>query len=175
MWNRRGRARDLEGALCRRRVEAPSLLVETIAARISEHGAPVSRRAWSRLAFASSVSVFVLGSFASFGGLSYAASGADGTMAAVKQIVVQHTLKVTVHRSSAASQYPSTPSKPAKPHTKGHQTFTPPKAAVLPKSSASASAGTLPFTGLSLLGTVIVSLVLVGLGLLLRRRERRAS
>ena len=173
MWIRRGTARDLEGALCRRRVDAPSRLVETIATRISENGAPVSRRAWSRLAFASSVSVFVLGSFASFGGLSYAASGADGTMAAVKQIVVQHTLKVTVHRSSAASQYPSTPTKPAKPHIKG-QTFTPPKTAVQPKSSASASSGTLPFTGLSLLGTAVLSIVLVGLGFLLRRRERRA-
>jgi len=44
----------------------------------------------------------------------------------------------------------------------------------VPKSSASGSAGTLPFTGLSLLGTAVVSIVLVGLGLALRRRERRA-
>ena len=95
-------------------------------------------------------------------------------MSAVKQVVVHHTLKVTVHRSSAASQYPPKPPKPPKPHVKPQQTFKPPpKAAAVTASPSSSSAGTLPFTGLSLFGTLVVSLGLVGLGLLMRRRERK--
>jgi predicted transporter len=35
------------------------------------------------------------------------------------------------------------------------------------------SAETLPFTGVSLLGTFVVSLGLIGAGIFLRRRERR--
>jgi hypothetical protein len=115
--------------------------------------------------------VFILGTFASFGGLGYAASGASGTYDAVKQVVVKHKLTVSIPTSSAVAQYPAKP-KPAPPAPKGP--FKPPKA---PKQQAGAVVGassTLPFTGLSLLGTFLVSLALVGVGVALRRRERRS-
>lgn len=166
MWSRRRGDHDLDRRLRRLRPEAPPELVDRLVGRVegAEHR---SRRAWSRLAFAAALSVFVLGTFASFGGLSYAASGATQTYQSVKKVVVTH--KVTVRHSSASDQYgpkPSkvTPSKPAKPKPHGAVA-----AAVSPAQS-----GTLPFTGLSLLGTFVVSLALIGLGVALRRRERRS-
>src|SRR5438067_321082 len=68
-------------------------------------------RAWSRLAFAGAVSVFILGTVASFGGISYAASGAASTYKAVKQVPVKQAFFVSVHKSSAADQYRHTPPK----------------------------------------------------------------
>ncbi len=169
MWLGKDRDRRLEGALRALRAEAPPELIESITGRML---APrPGRRTWSRLAFSAAVTAFVLGSFASFGGLSYAAPGIAGTVAAAKQIVVAHTLKVRVHTPSAASQYPPPPSKP---HP--HKPFTPPKPKVsaTPKTTPPVTSGkTLPFTGMSLLATLVVSLALVGLGLGLRRRERR--
>jgi hypothetical protein len=174
MWIRRHRSKRLEAGLRALRAEARADFVEDVAARIL--GPAPSRRAWSRLAFAAAVSAFVLGSFASFGGLSYAAPGVDGTVAAVKQIVVHHTLKVRVHTPSAAAQYPGaatvTPTTTT-PTPKAAQTvkpFAPPT----PSPASVPSGKTLPFTGISLLGTLVVSLALVGLGLVLRRRERRS-
>jgi hypothetical protein len=173
MWSRNGRhgRSELETDLRGRRAEASADFVDGVAQAILARSLS-PRRAWSRLAFAGAVSVFVLGSFASFGGLSYAASSAEGTVAAVKQIVVKHTLTVSVHTSSAASQYPNTPSKPATPH----KPFTPPKVHVAAaKTSPMAVSGkTLPFTGVSLLATFLLSLLLIGAGLALRRRERRS-
>jgi hypothetical protein len=170
MWIRRNSESEIEGTLRSLRAEASRELVESLAKRIHRQTMP-RRRAWSRAAFAAAASAFILGSFASFGGLSYAATGAGGTVAAVKQLVTNQTLKVTVHKTSAASQYPNTPEKPkSKP-------FTPPKKVVSPAQTPApvAPAQTLPFTGLSLLATLLVSVGLVGLGLLLRRRERRSS
>ena len=56
---------------------------------------------------------------AAFRGLSYAASGAADAYDAAKQVAVKHTLKVSVHKSSAADQYAPTP-KPHKKHKKSH-------------------------------------------------------
>jgi len=167
MWDRRSWS-ALETALRGRRAEASADLVEGIARSLGQSLPP--RRAWSRLAFAGAVSVFILGSFASFGGLSYAAPGVDGTVAAVKQMVVKHKLTVSVHQSSATSQYPHAPSKPATPH----KPFTPPTTPGSKTPPAAAVSGkTLPFTGISLLGTFVLSLLLVGVGVALRRRERK--
>jgi cell division septation protein DedD len=155
------------------------------------------RKAWSRVAFAAALSVFILGSFASFGGLGYAAAGATHTYDAVKQAVVKQKLTVKVHTSSAADQYPAAPTTPA-PTTPAPTTPTPttptpttpaptqpaptqqvagahvqktkPKAKPAPQV---APASTLPFTGFSLAGTLVLSLVLIGAGIMLRRRERR--
>jgi hypothetical protein len=166
---RLGRA-EPEAALGNGRADGPDTHNEDTAAtahagRRSPHGS-----AWSRLAFAAAISVFVVGTFASMGGLTYAASGARSTYDTVKQIAVKRTLKVSVHKSSAADEYPSTKQQtPA---------FTPPKPKVSSSKPATSSVagtqgGTLPFTGFSLLGTVAVSLFLVGVGVLLRRRERK--
>jgi hypothetical protein len=124
--------------------------------------------AWSRLAFAAAVSVFILGTFASFGGLSYAASGATGTYDAVKQVVVKHRLTVSIPTSSATAQYPKKPLTPptvvapAKTSHKHHA-----------GAAAAVQSNTLPFTGFSLLATFVLSLALIGAGVALRRRERR--
>jgi hypothetical protein len=167
MWKRRSGWWALESALRSLRAEARPDLVHGIVSRIQAEPTR-GRRPWSRLAFAAAVSVFILGSFASFGGLSYAAPGVGNTVAAVKQVVAGHPLKVTIHKSSAMSQYymptPNTPSTPS----------TPPKAATAVKTPPVASGQTLPFTGISLLGTLVASLFLVSVGLVLRRRERRS-
>lgn len=165
MWSRRRPEAELEAQLRRHRAEASSAFVEEVSRKLVPDAAP-ARRAWSRLAFASAVSVFILGTFASFGGLSYAASGATGTYDAVQQVVVKHKLTVSVHTSSAAGQYPHSPvKKPAAVAPKK------PRHAVL--AAHTVSGQTLPFTGISLLGTFVVSFVLIGAGVAMRRRERR--
>jgi hypothetical protein len=169
MWTRRSashRGSELEAALRELRSEAPSELVDALARNVVARQSRPSR-SWSRLAFAAALSVFILGTFASFGGLSYAASGAAGTYDAVKQVVVKHKLKVSVPTSSAAAQYPPKPKPKPGP-------FKPPKTPkAKPVAAVSPQASTLPFTGFSLLATFVVSLSLIGAGLALRRRERR--
>jgi hypothetical protein len=174
MWTRRGgrRESDLEAALRGQRPEAPESLVDTVARRI-EADRSAARREWSRLAFAAAVSVFILGTFASFGGLSYAANGATDTYSAVKQVVVKHKLKVSVHKSSASDQYPSSPKhsalRPPAVQTPIHK----PKAKHTVLGAEAVQASTLPFTGFSLLATAAIGFALVGSGIALRRRERR--
>jgi hypothetical protein len=166
MWSRRRSESELERGLRGLRAEASDDFVDGLSQRLVWDRRPAGR-AWSRLAFASAVSVFILGTFASFGGLSYAASGATGTYDAVQQVVVKHKLTVSVHTSSAAGQYPHSPTeKPAAVHVKKT-----PHGAVLGVQAVSGD--TLPFTGISLLGTFVVSLALIGTGIALRRRERK--
>jgi hypothetical protein len=170
MWIRqnslKGRSK-LEAALRRNRAEPSAEFVDDLARRLVPER-PSPRRAWSRLAFAAAVSVFILGTFASFGGLSYAASGVTGTYKTVKQVVVTHKLTVSVHTSSAAAQYPHKPKKPPKAGP-----FTPPGATAKAPAGVAAAQSTLPFTGISLLGTFLLSLAFIGAGIGLRRRERK--
>src|SRR5215211_1432034 len=171
MWKRRKSfevGSEVESALRSHRVEADQSFVEDLSDRV--HARRIdTRTARSRLAFAGAVSVFILGTFASFGGLSYAASGAVGSYHAVKQVAVKHSLIVSVKKSSAAAQYA--------PKPKPHKTK-PPKVAVAGTQTGVAgvagvsSGDTLPFTGVSLLATFILSLGLIVLGVALRRRER---
>ncbi len=113
----------------------------------------------------------ILGMFASFGGLGYAASGASSTYSVVKKAVVQHKLSVDVRKSSASGQYDTTPTAPAPPanNVAGES--------AVKGSAAGAVAGaqTLPFTGISLLITVLIGFALLATGLILRRRERSDS
>ena len=151
-----------------RALEAPDGLVEDISAKVS--AAPVQRRgAWSRVAFASAVSVFVLGTFASFGGLGYASSGASDTYGAVKKIAVAHKLKVAVHKTSAADQYHPTTTPSA---------FTPPSSNG-PNSGVAAAVATqgntLPFTGFDLALMAVGGFSLLGLGAGLRRFARNKA
>src|SRR6266545_6828436 len=153
MWKRRksfGVGSEVEVALRSQRAEADQGFVEGLSERVLAQRAR-NRTGWSRLAFAGAVSIFILGTFASFGGLSYAASGAAGTYRAVKQVAVKHTLIVSVNKSSAAAQYAPKP----KPHK------TQPPAAGVAGTQAGvagvATGDTLPFTGISLLATFILS------------------
>ncbi len=168
MWIRRGGNRRLENDLRARRADAPADLVRELAATVAA-ASTRPRLPWSRVAFALAASVLVIGSFASFGGLSYAATGVSGTYVAVKHVVVTHKLKAVVPESSASNQY-KPPHPPHPPHPK-HPSH-PPKAAPFKPPVVSAPGQTLPFTGLSLLGTVLASLALIGVGVLLRRREQ---
>jgi hypothetical protein len=172
MWKLRRfrRGSELEAVLRSRRSEARAEFVAELSGRVlDEPHAP--HRAWSRVAFAAAASTFILGTFASFGGVSYAASGAKSTYDAAKQVAVKHTLIVSVHKSSARDQYAPKP----KPHKKKHAA-----AGVAGQRGAVGVAGvrtggTLPFTGLSLVGTIALSLVLIVTGLALRRRERSSN
>jgi hypothetical protein len=107
--------------------------------------------------------------FASFGGLGYTASGAASTYQAVKQVVAKQKVTVAVHKTSASDQYGPTPSAP-KPTQ--HVAGAPAQHSGV---AAAAASETLPFTGYSLVGTMILSLILIAVGLILRRRERRQT
>jgi len=128
----------------------------------------------SRIAFASSVAVFMLGTFASFGGVSLAAEGAKGTFHAVKRVTVAQAPLVR-HKTSASDEYGK--QKPAKTPKAPKQTFTPPTTNVVAGVNTTPKQSTLPVTGISLLMTLALSLGLAGSGFALRRlgaaRERR--
>jgi hypothetical protein len=170
MWKRRksfGVGSEVEAALRSQRVDADQSFVDGLSEHVLAQRSE-TRAGRSRLAFAGAVSVFILGTFASFGGLSYAASGAAGTYHAVKQVAVKHSLIVSVPKSSASAQYA--------PKPKPHKIQPPAKVAGTQAGVAGvagvSSGGTLPFTGVSLLATFVLSLGLIALGVALRRRER---
>lgn len=158
-----GKRDDLEGRLRDGRAEAPAALVENLSAG---EGRP-KRSSWrSRAAFGAAITVMMLGTFGSLGGLSYAASGGSSAFRTLERVATAH--KVVVQHSSAKSQYP-TSTKPKATHIKRHH-----HSAKHGTLAAVHTKGTLPFTGFSLLGTVLVSLMLVGAGVMLRRREQRS-
>jgi hypothetical protein len=109
--------------------------------------------------------VLVVGSFASFGGLSYAASGGAHALKTVAHVATGH--KVVVHTSSAASQYDNKPTG----QVLGTKKTTHHKAVL----AAPVKSGTLPFTGLSLLVTVLLSLALAAGGYFIRRAGRNEA
>jgi hypothetical protein len=158
------RTRDgMDRRLAALRAQPRDELVEEIAIRVS---GPSSASSWPSLAYAASIAVMVIGTFASFGGLSYAASGSTRVVDAVAKVAASH--KVVV-KSSASNQYRHVaPKAPLKP----------PPAAVHPTHLGTLGAkttGTLPFTGVSLLGTALLSFALMLTGFLIRRRERKRS
>ena len=169
MWsNRRSRRRaaDPEAMLRAHRVEPRDEFVRELSAHVDEERAARRPTAWSRLAFAGAASTFVLGMFATVGGFGYVASGASATYSAAKEVVVQKKLSVDVKTSSAAAQYKPKPNAPAQnvagAQTQQHQSAV----------AGVASAQTLPFTGISLVTTVLIGSILLALGLVLRRKER---
>ena len=166
MWKWRSRrVSGVEPLLKRLQPRPVDAFVEALAQRVLADGPRPAGRVWSRVAFACAISTFVLGTFGSFGGLSYAASGAAGTYRAAKQVAVHHELFVSVHKSSAAAQYRKPPKPPGR--VGGGQAGV--------QSAVARPRGTLPFTGVSLLATLLVSLALIATGVALRRRERRNS
>jgi hypothetical protein len=166
-WKRK---RDpVEAALREARPAASDELVGQLSERVLATAVTRSNRG-SRLAFGAAVTVFMLGTFASFGGLGYAASSAQTTATAVKRVVAPAKTQ-KAHRSSAASQYGEqsvlTPpvAKPKDPA---------PTARVAAASAASPpKSGTLPFTGLGLGATALLGSLLLTLGVVLRRRGAR--
>src|SRR5213592_4936511 len=97
--------RDLRAA----RPEPRADFLVPLAKHVAE-AQPRRPRSGSRVAFALALTTFVVGSFASFGGLGYAASGATSAVDVVKKAVkVQH--QPSVKKGSAAQQQygPTTP------------------------------------------------------------------
>jgi len=135
--------------------------MEGIAASVSARPTP---RRYSRVAFGLALATFMAGLFATFGGVGYAASGVTDTVRAVKTAVHVTSPKRTLETSATAqyghSQVAAAIAKVSKPAKKPA-----PAVKTVVKSS------NLPFTGLSLLPTVLVALALITVGVLLRRRE----
>jgi len=167
MWkarNRRSGNRRLEARLRSGRPEADESLVRNIAAAVEPRRQP---RAWSRVAFAGAFTTLLVGMFASFGGISYAASGA--TTAAHTLTKIAKADKVVVHHSAAANQYnPGDEDQGTAPENTT-------QVAGGAQGVQAAESGTLPFTGISLLATILLGLGMVMTGLALRRRERRRT
>jgi hypothetical protein len=171
MWsNRKSRRRSVEPEATLRsyRAEPRQEFVKSLAQRVATEGSVRRRTAWSRLAFAGAASTMILGMFASFGGLGYAASGATSTYTAVKNVVIDQKLNVDVRESSASAQYDTEPAPPPEQNVAPAQETQVAAAAI-------GEADTLPFTGISLLATVLIGCMLLALGLILRRRERSDS
>jgi len=129
----------------------------------------------SRSSFATAVAVFMLGTFASFGGVGLAAAGAHQTVRAVSHLTVAQ--KPVIHRQTAASdEYGNAAAPKVKPKVK-HAV----KPAIAVKGVSAArttptvkTQGSLPFTGLSLLATALGSLAFIGMGVAFRRAGAKA-
>ena len=174
------------------RPELPVEFVDALSKRVHASSRGSRLYAWSRVSFAAALTVLVLGTFASFGGLGYAASGTKDAVKAVKHVVASSRPEI-VQRSAAQQQYGQP--KVTICH-KGH-TITISQAALpahlrqgdtigacgvlgasatrLSGGTLGTTGGTLPFTGISLGVTMVVALLLMGLGVALRRRADRKS
>jgi len=169
MWearNRRRSDRRLEARLRSARPEADEAFVRTIAGALEPRQQP---RAWSRVAFAAAFTTFVVGMFASFGGISYAASGATNAVHTLTKIAKAE--KVVVHHSAAANQY----GEPGDENNQAPAEETQGNQGVAATGGVEGEAAALPFTGISLLATMLLGLAMIMAGLALRRRERRKT
>ena len=167
MWearNRRRSDRRLEARLRSARPEADEAFVRTIAGALEPRQ---QHHAWSRVAFAAAFTTFVVGMFASFGGISYAASGATNAVHTLTKLAKAE--KVVVHHSAAANQY----GEPGDEDNQAPAEDT--QGAVQAVGGVQAESGSLPFTGLSLVATMLLGLAMIMTGLALRRRERRKT
>lgn len=133
----------------------------------NDGASPERSRLGSRFAFSLALTALMIGTLVSFGGLSYAASQTKNAVHTLSKVAASH--KVVVRQSSASDQY-------HKKNPGEKQVFTPPSGSS-PGSAGTQplQAGTLPFTGLSLAATAVVSGLFLLLGIMLRRRERRFS
>lgn len=186
---RRLRKDSLARELRANRPELSADFVEILKKHVGAGGRRSRLYAWSRVSFAGALTVVVLGAFASFGGLGYAASGTKQAVRAAKNVVAPSGPQI-VNKSAAQSQYGQpkvtichkghtiTIAEPALPaHLRHGDTRgacgvagaanTQTNAGVL---GSAASGGNLPFTGMGLGVTVLIALLLVSLGLVLRRR-----
>ena len=178
------------------RPEPSDAFVHSLAKRIRQDGPKTRMYALSRLSFAAAITVFLLGTLVSFGGFGYAASGTRDAVKAVKNAVAPTNPKI-VKNSAAQDQYKPqkvtichkghtiTVSQSALPaHLRHGDTVGPCPGGGVAGANAGHNAGngvlgqaaagqTLPFTGISLAVTVLISLLLLGTGLALRRAAGR--
>lgn len=177
IWERK---RDRVGnALRRARPEASEDLVASLSEQVvvtAERSVRANRG--SRLAFGTALVVLMVGSFASFGGLSYAASGAKSTATAVQKAVAP--AKAERKTTSAAAQYDEekvpTPTvvkqdSPGPPTVVEEDSSGPTIRVAGQSAGPRATNDTLPFTGFGLGMTAALGSLLLLLGIVLRRRE----
>jgi hypothetical protein len=164
---------QLEAALKRYRSEPRDEFARAVVDRIGGSSRAVSLFALSRLSFAAAVTVLILGSVVSFGGLGYAATGAGEAADAVGTVLAPAKRGATVVRNSPAQTGHVEPTERQQIEvaaaTKRRQQ--PLQAAVRQRQDE------LPFTGLALMTTVAFALMLIALGVFLRRigRARAAA
>lgn len=165
LWNRGGD--KLERELRASRAVPRDEFVSEVTGAVRRASTRQVRR-YSRVAFAGALTVMMLGTFVSFGALSYAATGASDTVQTVKRIV-KGQAPLAQKATAASDQYApkaivaKVVKQKAPPAAQVAQVATPPNAQV--------ASGELPFTGISLGTTVALALGLIGLGVFLRRRE----
>jgi hypothetical protein len=163
-------SRKLETELRNQRPEARAEFVASVAERVTperRHGFAIG----SRLAFSAALTSIVVGSLASFGGLTYAADGLENAASAVARVTEQSTPQVRI-RSAAADQYEDEADTVVAGGVAGEQTQDDPPAGTSPATTAAPVVSTLPFTGLPLLFSVFAGILLTASGLALRRYER---
>lgn len=162
---------SVEEFLLDARPEAPESLVRELDRNVVSPATRPARR--SRRALYAAMTVVMVGTFASFGGLGYAASGAQGTVNAVKQAVAPAKTQVTQSaKTSAAAQYDeeSVPTEQSKTEP---GTLEPPTSTAATATASTGKGTTLPFTGLGLGATAFFGAALLAFGIYLRRRESR--
>jgi hypothetical protein len=155
--------RDVDELLRRHRPSPPPDFVTAVARSLRprrRRGAVPS----SRLVFVTALCVLVLGVFASFGGVSYAAHGIGHGVASVKAAVAGPRV---VHHSPATDQYQIPP--PVGTHPPGGGV----SGAGGGGGTQPAAMGNLPFTGFPVIFASAIGFGLILIGLMLRRHERR--
>jgi hypothetical protein len=157
----RGEAGRLERDLRAERPEPRADFLLSLTKHVAE-SRPRRPRSASRVAFGLALTTFVVGTFASFGGVSYAAEGAASAVDAVKKVVADRPQAVS--GSAAQQQYGPAPTPPAEEEQ-----------AAAAEVAQAAGAERLPFTGISLIITVLLGSALLTAGLLLRRAERQKT
>jgi len=156
----RGEAGRLERDLRAERPEPRADFLLGLSKHVAE-SRPRSPRRASRVAFALALTTFMLGSFASFGGLGYAASGAASAVKVAKKVVKADKPRVLSGTSAQAQYGPAPAPEPAAQ----------PQAVAQPAQAVQTNQ--LPFTGLSLVFTAALGLSLLAAGLILRWREKK--
>ena len=162
---------DVERQLRESRALPTDEFVANVAGSVRRASSHQTRR-YSRVAFAAALSVMMLGTFASFGALSYAATGASETVQTVQRIVTGQA-PVARKSTSASDQYAPKENKAVVVKEKATPTGQVAQATTRP--TAQVATGQLPFTGISLGATAALGLSLVGLGIFLRRRESSST
>jgi hypothetical protein len=104
MTRKNRRSDDLQGELRTNRPEAPAQLVKSLSLRIGEAAQEERRHTGFRRGLAAAVTFAVFGALASFGGLSYAASGAAHGVTAVKSAVTSSKPRIA-KETPAGNQY----------------------------------------------------------------------
>lgn len=172
----RTRGDAVEVALRADRPEPGAALVADLSAFVS--ASPMEVHRGSRLAFASALAVLVIGTFLSFGGAAYAANGATqapatpaSTSAAADEYGDQAVAEVPLTPPTAPKSEEPTSQEPTSQEPTSQTPTTQVEGATA--TAPAQKSGTLPFTGVGLGSTALVSLLLVSLGVYLRRRESR--